>query len=34
MRGEVQRFRPAMAAATRRARLAGWEKAIAAVLSA
>ena len=33
MRGEVQRFRPAMAAATRAARLAGWEKAIAAVLA-
>ena len=34
MRGEVRRFRPAMTAAARAARLAGWEQAIAAVLSA
>jgi glycerol kinase len=34
MRGEVQSFHPAMTAATRAARLAGWEKAIASVLSA
>jgi glycerol kinase len=34
MRGAVQHFRPAMAAAVRAARLAGWEKAIASVLSA
>lgn len=32
MRGEVERFRPAMAAGVREARLAGWEKALAAVL--
>ena len=33
MRGAVRRFRPAMAAETRAARLAGWEKAIASVLA-
>ena len=33
MRGEVQRFRPDMAAAVREGRLTGWEKAIAGVLS-
>ncbi len=33
MRGAVEHFRPAMAAATRAARLAGWEKAIASVLA-
>lgn len=33
MRGEVMRFRPAMAAETRSARLRGWEKAIASVLT-
>lgn len=32
MRGEVERFRPAMAAGVREARLAGWEKALASVL--
>jgi glycerol kinase len=33
MRGDVQRFRPEMTAATRAARLAGWEQAIASVLA-
>lgn len=32
MRGAVERFRPAMAADVRAARLAGWQKALAAVL--
>ncbi|WP_395612244.1 glycerol kinase GlpK [Allosphingosinicella sp.] len=33
MRGEVQRFRPDMAAAVREGRLTGWEKAMAGVLA-
>ena len=33
MRGEVQRFTPAMADGTRTARLTGWRKAIASVLA-
>ena len=33
MRGAVRRFEPAMAEAVRAARLAGWEKAVAAVLA-
>jgi glycerol kinase len=32
MRGAVERFRPEMAADVRAARLAGWQKALAAVL--
>jgi hypothetical protein len=32
MRGAVERFRPAMNAEVRAARLAGWQKALASVL--
>jgi hypothetical protein len=34
MRGEVERFDPAMDAATRKARLEGWRQALAGVIYA